>query len=513
MGVRTIAEGCVFERNLVSANVTVGIRVEGRDHLIQDNYVGTDVTGTRALGNGDTGLAMTGSWTADSQVRRNVVSANPAYGILVNGEGNLISGNLNSGLVLVGDNTHGNRIEANLIGTDITGLQPLPNGFGVGIGSSSHDNTIGGEDPGKGNVIAYNNAGGIIVSFYDYENGWPYPHGNSLLGNSIHDNANFGVWFPMTNHEWDVVPNDVLDADSGPNGLQSYPVIESASSTANTTLVTGSLNGSAGTSFRIEFFSNPMRDASGYGEGQAYLGFSDQTADDQGNVSFAVTLPVGTPIGSIITATATDPNGNTSPFSSCLTVPPVTEGDTTPPVITSPGNLSAEATSPAGASVAFTVTAQDETSGTVAVTCTATDATGNSVTGTFRVIRAALEFTGFLPPVGGADATGGSFASPARTFKAGSTIPVKFAAACGGLPVLTGIHKLQAIRFTDATTSDEPIDASPRDAATTGNQFRLTGGQWHFNVDTKATGMTKGIWQLIATLSDGSQHVVWIQLK
>ena len=56
-------------------------------------------------------------------------------------------------------------------------------------------------------------------------------------------------------------------------------------------------------------------------------------------------------------------------------------------------------------------------------------------------------------------------------------------------------------------------DAPPRDAATTGNEFSLTAGQWLFNLDTKATGMTKGIWQLGAMLSDGSQHVVWVQLK
>lgn len=59
----------------------------------------------------------------------------------------------------------------------------------------------------------------------------------------------------------------------------------------------------------------------------------------------------------------------------------------------------------------------------------------------------------------------------------------------------------------------EPIDVSPQDAATTGNQFRLTDGEWHFNLDTKATGMTRGIWQLVATLSDGSQHRAWIQVK
>ena len=37
--------------------------------------------------------------------------------------------------------------------------------------------------------------------------------------------------------------------------------------------------------------------------------------------------------------------------------------------------------------------------------------------------------------------------------------------------------------------------------------------QWHFNLDTKGTGMSTGIWLLRATLSDGSDHSVWIQLK
>jgi hypothetical protein len=58
-----------------------------------------------------------------------------------------------------------------------------------------------------------------------------------------------------------------------------------------------------------------------------------------------------------------------------------------------------------------------------------------------------------------------------------------------------------------------PIDATPQEAVTSGNQFVLRGDEWHFNLDTKATGLTKGIWQLIATLSDGTEHTVWIQGK
>jgi hypothetical protein len=147
------------------------------------------------------------------------------------------------------------------------------------------------------------------------------------------------------------------------------------------------------------------------------------------------------------------------------------------------------------------------------VACTATDASGNHSTSSFTVTRAPLSFTGFLDPVSGADASGGSFASPLRTFKLNSTIPLKFTASCGGSPVLSGIHRLQVIKYSDQTTAGTAIDATPTDAATTSDEFRLTDSHWQFNLDTKATGMTAGTWLLRATLSDGSLHTVWVQLK
>jgi hypothetical protein len=123
------------------------------------------------------------------------------------------------------------------------------------------------------------------------------------------------------------------------------------------------------------------------------------------------------------------------------------------------------------------------------------------------------QFAGFLSPVGGADASGGSFAQPLRTFKLNSTIPVKFTISCGGSPVLAGVQSLEVVKYTSATNSDPPIDATPTDAATTGDHFVLVGGEWHFNLDTHATGMSAGTWQLVAHLSDGSQHFAWIQVK
>jgi hypothetical protein len=128
-----------------------------------------------------------------------------------------------------------------------------------------------------------------------------------------------------------------------------------------------------------------------------------------------------------------------------------------------------------------------------------------------RTVQVMVDFTGFLWPVGGADTTGGSYDSPVRTFKSGSVIPMTFQISCGGTPLTSGAHKLEAVHWSSETTSGEPIDATPRDAATTGNLFRLVGDEWRYNLNTN--GMAAGVWQLVARLSDGSAHSAFIQLK
>ena len=124
-----------------------------------------------------------------------------------------------------------------------------------------------------------------------------------------------------------------------------------------------------------------------------------------------------------------------------------------------------------------------------------------------------LQFVGFFPPIGGSitNGDGGSYNSPIRSYKLNSTVPVKFALFNSGSPFITGIHTLQATKYSNATTSDPAIDVTPTDAATTGNQFRLTGSEWHFNLNTK--GLSAGTWLLTATLADGTTHQVWIALK
>jgi hypothetical protein len=143
----------------------------------------------------------------------------------------------------------------------------------------------------------------------------------------------------------------------------------------------------------------------------------------------------------------------------------------------------------------------------------ATDAAGNQASCSFTVTRAALDFTGFLHPIEGADATGGSYANPVKAFKYGNIIGVKFIARCDDSLVRDGVHTLRAIRALSATSNEPPIDLVQSGSPATGNQFLFIDGKWHFNLDTRASQMTAGIWQLVAWLSDGSQHRAWIQIK
>ena len=111
-------------RNLISANHQFGISVsDGNNNTIQGNFIGTDLTGTLALGNGAT----------NNQVGALVVAAlfstatNNLIGGGAPGAGNLISGNNYAGLVVISAPTSGTRIQGNFIGVDRTGQAPLGN--------------------------------------------------------------------------------------------------------------------------------------------------------------------------------------------------------------------------------------------------------------------------------------------------------------------------------------------------------------------------------------------------
>jgi hypothetical protein len=133
--------------NLISGNHGLGIDFGHASAVVQGNLIGTDATGTQALGNG-TGIFAFESIT---------------MGGTAAGAGNVISGNARDGIEIRGD---ANIALGNRIGTDITGTRPLGNGGnGVTIigSSSTFGNTIGGSVSGAGNTISANGGDGIML--------------------------------------------------------------------------------------------------------------------------------------------------------------------------------------------------------------------------------------------------------------------------------------------------------------------------------------------------------------
>src|SRR5262249_45484543 len=123
-------------------------------------------------------------------------------------------------------------------------------------------------------------------------------------------------------------PNDFNDGDAGPNDYQNFPMISSAVSAlgetpgGGTTTIHGRLNSLANTLFDLDFYSNSgcVGRPQDFLEGRTYLGSGAVTTDGSGNATINVVLPVTLAPGEKVTATATDPQGNTSEFSQRIVV-------------------------------------------------------------------------------------------------------------------------------------------------------------------------------------------------
>ena len=144
---------------------------------------------------------------------------------------------------------------------------------------------------------------------------------NTMRGNSIHDNAGLGI---------DLAGDGITVNDSaghaGSNNFQNFPVLSTATSGAAGTVVKGTLNSHAATTYRVELFASAACDPSGYGEGETFLGATSVTTDTSGNGSFEAHLTMPVAAGQVATATATDPVGNTSEFSACVPVRSASQG-------------------------------------------------------------------------------------------------------------------------------------------------------------------------------------------
>jgi titin len=261
--------------NLVSGNLDAGVIVAGTGTVLRGNLIGTDDTGSVALPNGD-GV---------------VVDANQVViGGTIEAARNIISGNNRDGIIILGSDCTAILIQGNRIGTDVTGAFALGNGAnGVVITGGAHDNVVG-----AANTIAYNGGDGVLVDAGT---------GNAVRRNAILASGNLGI-----------------ELSNNGNHGQEYPVLTSALSDDSSTTVEGTLTSAASRTFTIEFFADSVCNPSGYGEGERFLGSATVTTDAQGNAGLTFTVALVVAPGQFISATATDPDNNTSEFSQCVTV-------------------------------------------------------------------------------------------------------------------------------------------------------------------------------------------------
>jgi CSLREA domain-containing protein len=364
--------------NQISGNGVHGVFITGAgtdQNRVQENLIGANVTRSAAIPNGLDGVHINNA-AQSNVVKQNRIEGNTRHGVgivgvpagattvlnevllnfigsstLPNGvdginlsagarfsllSGNSVGNNLNNGITITGP-SNDNTVTANSILGNL--------GAGIEVSAGSTANIIGGTIPAATNSIYGNGGSGVLIAggvatmvrrnviAFNVGDGVMVGGGlgNSILTNSIYlnglpnataANGSLGIdLFAPTDPPSGVTPNDAGDGDTGANNLQNYPVLTSTTRLGGNVTIAGTLNSTANATYTVEFFSNVAVDPSGHGEGQTFIGSTMVTTNATGNAGFSYTGTLSAPCGKFITATATDPAGNTSEFSQLLTMP------------------------------------------------------------------------------------------------------------------------------------------------------------------------------------------------
>jgi len=261
-------------RNVISGNNYQGIYLGGSPvakNLIQGNYIGLNAAGTLGIANNASGIEINGGATSNiiggAAGARNFISGNGNYGI-----------NFNS-------SASGNVIQGNTIGLNGANSAVIPNAYdGIICFAGAPGNQIGGTTPGAANLIAAENYYGVEINDAASTN-------NTIRGNSIYGNTYGGIY----------------------NLNLAPPVLSTAVVTTNTT-VTGTYNGVNGQTYQLDFYSDAG--TASPAQAQTYLG----SVSVPGNGLFTARLGALLPVGRVVTASVTDPAGNTSGLSAGVAV-------------------------------------------------------------------------------------------------------------------------------------------------------------------------------------------------
>jgi len=340
--------------NVIAGNQSTGIELNNGANFntIKQNGIGTDTAGNLVLGNGLRGISIYLSTD-------NIIGA--PY------EGNLIANNTGAGIFLAHNSSTRNKIQGNTLRANTILTGDATSGNGVHL-SGGLDNEIGGTGNGEGNFITANENAGVLIEqsgVIGYQ-----PARNPILGNEIYANGGLGIAYvgadPIASAP--VITSWTTDEDNGGGGGDSFgaadnspdardavkgkvkklkkkaqtgardsqsnngeakkkkgknkknknhPAPEFVQTGSGTINIVGTLDGTANTTYRIEYFANNACDTSNFGEGETIIGSETVTTNGGGHFNLNATLNVSIPQNAFVTATATDPNNNTSIFSNC----------------------------------------------------------------------------------------------------------------------------------------------------------------------------------------------------
>jgi hypothetical protein len=268
---------------------TIAFDDDAPGNVLQGNIIGLAADGQTALANAGSGVEINSS--------DNVIGGADA--------GNVIASHSYYGIVFQGALATNNLVQGNKIGVANDGTTLRGNFYNLLFYGAS-GNTIGGTGAGEGNIIADSTNAGVYVWFGTH---------NDILGNSIHSNGSQGIDLDPQG----LATNDKLDADTGSNEKQNFPVLTSVLLSGGNLEILGTLSSQPSTSYHVEFFSSPACDESGFGEGRTFLGSTTVLSDASGVAAIDASLPFAS-ADTVITATASSPDGDTSEFSPCASV-------------------------------------------------------------------------------------------------------------------------------------------------------------------------------------------------
>lgn len=315
-------------RNIISGHLGPGIAISSDPNIsngiqIQGNYIGTDVTGSHALGNGSGITVFTSPGTTiggATASARNIISGNQLDGIGIG-----VSPVIPCVLLRVDPGGSDYTIQQNYIGTDVSGTQSLGNGDnGILVLSGTFSHEI------NSNRIAFNEDGIKVTEILE---GLNTRSGFSIrmISNAIFSNRRLGIELGDNG----VIANDPRDVDTGANERQNFPVLSAFTPTSKVSTdgdftakainsINFTFNSTPLQTFTLEFFFGSACSGSGaqlIGSIPIPLGTRQVTTDANGNATatFTFSFPSSAASG-WVNATATNSAGNTSEFSECRQV-------------------------------------------------------------------------------------------------------------------------------------------------------------------------------------------------